>query len=155
RLRAAAELVTLDEALKALALAGAGHIDELARGEDLGLDLLSRLNPGVIADLHDVPVRFEVCLLELAQPRAVEPAFLDRSECDAHSLVAVLLGRAQAKNSARARLEHRHRGGRAIGVEKLGHAQLFGQETFHDLISMFKPPGTPRSSREPTTLGLG
>src|SRR2546422_373861 len=90
----------LDEALKTLAFAGAGHVDELAGGEDLRLQLLTGFDSLVVADLDDVVVRIEVCLLELAQLRVVEPALFGRRERDADGLVAVLLSGSQPKHPA-------------------------------------------------------
>src|SRR5436189_2914649 len=154
-LRAAAELVTLDETLETLAFAGRRHIDELTGGEDLGLELLSRLDTVVVADLDDVAVRVEVCLLELAEPRCVQPAFFHAPEGDAHGLVAVLLGGSQPEHPAGPGLENGDRGGRAVGVEQLGHAQLLGEQALHDLISMLTPAGRLRRMSASTTRGFG
>src|SRR6266568_7211315 len=132
RFRPAAELVALDEALEALAFASAGHVDELAGGEDLHLELLALLEAVVAADLDEVPVRVEAGLLEGAELGLRYAALGDRLECDPRGRVAVPLLRAQAEDAARARLPHGHGGGRAVGVEQLGHAQLSGEESFHD-----------------------
>src|SRR2546430_12137509 len=110
-------------------------------GEDLGLELLPRLDTVVVADLDDVAVRVEVCLLELAEPRRVQPAFFHAPEGDAHGLVAVLLGGSQPEHPAGPGLEHGDRGGRAVGVEQLGHAQLLGRQALHDLVCMLTQPG--------------
>src|SRR6058998_2144528 len=89
RLRAAAELVALDQALKALALARASHVDELTGLEDLGGDVLTLLEAVVVADLDHVSVRIQAGLLELAELGVVQLSFLDGEEGDAGGRVAV------------------------------------------------------------------
>src|SRR6185312_9468825 len=61
--RAAAEFVSLDEALEALALRRRGDVDQLARGEDLRLELLPGLEALVAPDLDHVRVRVDAGLL--------------------------------------------------------------------------------------------
>src|SRR5262249_19351703 len=66
RLRAAAELVALDQALEAFALAGACYVDEFAGLENVGGQVGAGFDAVVVADLHDMAVWLEVGLLVLA-----------------------------------------------------------------------------------------
>src|SRR5690348_5608497 len=124
-LRAAAELVPLDEALEALALARAGDVDELAGLEDLGLELRALLDTVVVANLDHVAVRVKVCLLEHAKLTAAELCFLDRLEGDPDGLVAVFFRGSEPEDPARPGLEDGDGARRAVRVEELGHTQLF------------------------------
>src|SRR4029077_8863281 len=156
RVRAAANLVPLDEALQALACRGLGDVDELAGGEDLGLELLARLETFIAADLDDVAGRLDVGLLELAVGGLGELLLVRRLERDAGGGVPVLLGGAQAEDPAGAGLEHGHRRGGAGGLTELGHPNLPCQQALHRqlLISMLTPAGRLRRWRASTTRGL-
>src|SRR5258708_9674909 len=56
---------------------------------------------------------------------------------------------------AGAGFEHSHRGGRAVGVEELGHAQLLCKKALQLFISMLTPAGRLRRMSASTTRGLG
>src|SRR5438067_9274999 len=103
---AAAEFVPLDETLETLALAGARDVDELAGFEDLGGEVLAGFESIDVADLHDVAVRVEIGLLELAVDGGVALVLIHRFERDAHGGVAVLLFGPKPKYFAGAGFEH-------------------------------------------------
>src|SRR2546423_4208067 len=133
---AAAEFVPLDEALETLALAGARDVDELAGFEDLGGEVLARLESLDAADLPDVAARVESGLLELAVHGCVALVLINRFEGDAHGGVAVLLFGPKPKHFARAGFEHGYGRGRPVGVEELSHAQLAREKSFHVVITI-------------------
>src|SRR5438093_1390656 len=131
----------------------------LARGT-LGLDLLGRLadqDQRAFCPRHTALEHQEVSLGVDPDHRigARGGANVAHPEGHAHGLVAVLLGGSQPEHPAGPGLEHGDRGGRAVGVEKLGHAQLLGEQALHDLISMLTPAGRLRRMSASTTRGFG
>src|SRR5437764_1154729 len=118
------------------ALAGARDVDELAGFEDLGGEVLAGFESIDVADLHDVAVRVEIGLLELAVDGCVALVLIHRFEGDAHGGVAVLLFGPKSKHFARAGFEHGYGRGRSVGVEELGHAQLAREKSLHGVITI-------------------
>src|SRR2546427_380559 len=94
----------LDEALKTLAFAGAGHVDELAGGEDLRLQLLTGLDSLVVADLDDVVMRVEDVddALVCAHLELLARVFVDEGAAD-HGQLGDLGGKRNRAGSARVR----------------------------------------------------
>ena len=122
--------MALDQALEALSLGGRGHIDQLALGEDVALELLADLQAVVAPDLGDVPVGIGAGLLELAQQRLGDLPLGDRRKGQPDRRVAVLLDGPQPEDAAGPHLEHGHGRDGAVGVEDLRHAELAGEESF-------------------------
>src|SRR4051812_35711217 len=159
-LGAAAEVVALDRALEALALADAGDLDLLAGLERRGgHGVADRQLTGLVAELDEVLARRRVGLAQVPQLGLREVLLLHRTERELHGLIAVALDRADPRHRARAGLEHRDALDIAFLGEDLGHAQLSGDDGGHcyaSRISMSTPAGR-WSSRcnESTVFGVG
>src|SRR3954451_15927173 len=159
-LRAALEVVALDGALEALALAGAGDLDRLADLEGLDRDGVADLQlAGLVAELHEVAHGRSAGLLEVAELGLAQVLLLRRAERELEGLVAVAVMRADARDRARAGLEHGDALDAAVVEEDLGHPELLGEDGGHyarSLISMFTPAGRwSRRWSESTVLGVG
>src|SRR5437764_15214873 len=89
-LRAAGEAVALDHTREALALGGAGHVDQVADLEEVGLGRLPHLLGLRAVVLHLAQVaRLRAARLEVAALRLVQPLLV--AEAELHGAVAVLL----------------------------------------------------------------
>src|SRR3954469_17522713 len=142
-LGAAAELVALDRALEALALADAGDLDLLAGLERRGgHGVADRQLAGLVAKLDEVLARRRVGLAQVAQLGLREMLVLHGAERELDGLVAVALDGADPRHRARAGLEHGDALDDAFLGEHLGHAQLPGDDRGHcyaSRISMSTP----------------
>src|ERR1700682_4325494 len=127
RLGAAAEFVSLDQALEAFSLRMRGDVHDLTCAEDLGFELLAGFEALVATNLDNMAMRLEARPLGFAKLALAELALYEDAKRDARGGGAVFLGGSQAEHPARAGFEHSHRGGRAVSVEQLGHAQLLGE----------------------------
>src|SRR3954468_9368402 len=159
-LRTPLEVVALDRALEALALGGAGDLDRLADLEGLHGDGVADLQlAGLVAELHEVAHGRGRGLLEVADLRLAQVLLLRRAEGELHGLVAVSVMRADARDRARAGLEHGDALDAAVVEEHLGHPELLGEDGGHyarSLISMLTPAGRwSRRWSESTVLGVG
>src|SRR6185436_7761031 len=130
---AAAEVVALDHALEARALARPHDVDALPRLELLHLDLVADLGlvPALEAELTDAAARGQAGLVEVALPGlgdALDLAVLDQPEL--HRRVAVLLLRLALHDDAGPGLQDGD-GDRpsVLGVD-LGHADLLADDAF-------------------------
>src|SRR3954453_16639407 len=128
----AAELVALDRALEALALADAGDLDLLAGRERVGGDGVAALElAGPVAELGEVLRRRRVGLAQVAELGLGQVLLLDRAERELDGLVAVALDRADARDRTGARLEHGDALDVALVREDLGHAELASEDRGH------------------------
>src|SRR4051794_6756590 len=131
-LGAAAEVVALDRALEALALADAGDLDLLAGLERRGgHGVADRQLAGLVAKLDEVLARRRVGLAQVAQLGLREMLLLHGAERELDGLVAVALDGADPRHRARAGLEHGDALDDAFLGEHLGHAQLPGDDRGH------------------------
>src|SRR3954452_1026557 len=131
-LGAAAELVALDRALEALALADARDLDLLAGLEGVGAHgVADRQLAGLVAELGEVLHRRRVGLAQVAELGLREVLLLGRPERELHGLVAVALDRADAGDRARPRLEHGDALDVALIGEDLGHPELASEDRGH------------------------
>ena len=127
----AVEAVTLHDTGVALALAGAGDVDVLAGGEQLGAELLADLvGRGVTrADLGDVAARGHAGLAEVTGGRLGDLGAVDLAEADLDGVVAVLLGGADLGHHVGAGRDHGHGDDAVVLVPGLGHAELGAQQS--------------------------
>src|SRR3972149_10184558 len=111
--REAAEAVTLHDPGEALALGDTDDVDQVARCEDVGADLLARREPrGVVhAHLDDVPRGLGVVCGEVALHRLLDGALADITVRELDGRVAVALGRLDLRDEARAGPDPPGRGG--------------------------------------------
>src|SRR3954454_11859903 len=131
-LGARGEVVTLDRALEALALADAGDLDGLTDLE--GLDRhgvadheLARL----VAELHERLHGRRVDLLEVTEQRLVERFLAHGTEAELYSFIAVGVVGADGGDRARTRFQDRDTLDTAVVEEALGHAELLGEDGGH------------------------
>src|SRR5918993_2877654 len=106
---AAAEVMPLDDALEALAAAGADHVDALAVSEHRHVDgvaRLRRLTAGLDLQLAAHARRGHASLLEVPCGRLVLFRRLRLDETELHRFVAVVVDRLHLRDDARAGLEH-------------------------------------------------
>ena len=168
RRASASEVVPLDDALEALAAAGANDVDAFAVGEDRHVHLIARLHriaSGRLLHLaHDARGRhtglLEVSLRGLVLFR--RPSF---DEPDLHGLVAVALRRLHLRDDTRASLEHGRRMHGAVGVEQLRHPDFLAEESCdhgyfpcslpNALISTSTPAGRSSFISASTVCGVG
>ena len=118
------EPVPLDDALEALALADAGHLDLVAGGEDLDGDGLADGQLVLAADLDEVALGSHAGLLEVSEQGLVEPLGLDVAEGDLGGGVAVGLHGLLLGDQAGPGLDDRAADDGAVFIEVLGHTQL-------------------------------
>src|SRR3954451_6592669 len=159
-LGAAAEVVALDRALEALALADAGDLDLGAGLEGRGGHGVTDLQlAGLVAELDEVLHRRGVGLAQVAELSLGEVLLAHGAEGELDGLVAVAVDRADARHRAGAGLEHGDALDIALFGEDLGHAQLPGEDRGHryaSRISMSTPAGRWSSRcRESTVFGVG
>ena len=132
RRRTAGELVALDYAGKAAALAGARDIDKLGPVEQIDQDLVAHLHAPVGARfvLHHVNFlhelhRGKIVLLEVALHRLGQARVLhELHQPDLGGVIAVPGRALQLRNHAGAGLQHGDRANVALVVEQLRHAHF-------------------------------
>src|SRR4051812_32211962 len=138
RARPGAEVVALDRSLETLADADAGDLDLVAGREDLDRHRLA-LDRAVdaAAELHELAVRADLELREMAELALRELAVGDGVERELHGVVAVRVRELHLHHRARAGLDDRDRGDSpGLGVEDLRHAELASEDSFgHGLKS--------------------
>src|SRR3954454_22470667 len=157
RARAGAGVVALDRSLEPLADADAGDLDLVAGREDLDRHRLA-LDRAVdaAAELHELAVRADLELREVAELALRELPVGDGVERELHGVVAVRIRELHLHDRARAGLDHRDRGDSPrLRVEDLRHAELASKNAFghQSLISMSTPAG--RSSRISWSIVFG
>src|SRR5262249_46085737 len=131
----AAEAVALHGACVALALAGAGHVDVGAVGEDLGGQLLADLvltGGGLVVEpqLGEVAARVDARSGVLTGHRLVHLAGADLAVSQLHGGITVALGGTDTRHNIGPGLDDRHRNDPVVLVEHLRHAQLGAQNAF-------------------------
>ena len=126
----AVEVVALDHTGEALALRDAGHVDQVAVGEDVAeCDLLADLVGAQVVDA-ELAERAELRqVLELAGLRLRQLAALERVGAELDGGVAVALGRAQPGHRIRFDGQDGDGHHRAVLLEHLGHADLSADES--------------------------
>ena len=131
----AGKAVALHGAREALALAGAGHVDVGAVGEDLGGQLLADLvlaGGGLVVEpqFGEVAARVDARGGVLTGQRLVHLAGADLAVGQLHGGVAVALRGTDPGNDIGAGLDDGHRNNPVVLVEHLRHAQLGAQNAF-------------------------
>src|SRR5699024_682374 len=128
----AGEAVALHDTRVALALGGAGDVDDGAVGEHVHAHFLADLEGRGVGDpqLDQVPARGDPGLGVVAGDGLVDLARVDGAERQLHGLVAVPLCGAHLGHHARPRLDDGHRDDPVVLVEDLGHAELVAQDAF-------------------------
>jgi hypothetical protein len=121
---ATGEPVPLDHALKTLTLADTGHLDPVARREDVNRDGIADGRLVLAAHLAEIPLGRHAGLLEVPLQRLAEPLGLDVVERDLRGGVPVGLDRLLLGHRAGPSLDDRAPDDRAVLVEVLGHTQL-------------------------------
>ena len=163
------ETVTLHDASGALALAGAGDVDEIGLGEHVSSDLLAQGVFGGVggAQLDEVTSRGHTSLLEVASLRLGDVLRLDGPVAKLDGGVAISLGRAHLSDDTRSGLDDGHGNEPIVLVPQLGHAELgaqhaldsafigHGAQPHGSLISMSTPAGRSRRISESTVFGVG
>src|SRR5690606_10210144 len=123
-----AEVVALDRALEALALADAGNVDLLADFEDVGLDLAAHLIVAEIAggnaELPQSTTRLDLGLGVVAGHRLGQQRRALAARGDLDGAVTVVLVRLQLDDAIRRRFNQGHRDGLPILGEDPAHAAL-------------------------------
>ena len=134
--------VALNNALEAVALADAGDVHAVARGKDVGLQLVAHLVLGAVLQselLQDLLELLDAGLLLVAQLGLGELALGDGLITQLNGLIAILLGGLLLHHSAGAGLDHGHGDHAASFIEDLGHADLFADDRFlHVGFSSYK-----------------
>ena len=115
------------------ALADAGDVDEVARLEHVGAQLLAHLVVGGgigvgEPQLGDVATRGDTGLGELARDGLVHLAGVDRAEGELHGVVAVVGLGTDLGDHVRPGLDDGDRDDPVVLVEDLGHAELGAQD---------------------------
>src|SRR5690606_5102421 len=166
----ALEVVALHDTRGALALAGADHVDQLARLEGAldGQLLAERVVTGIRgADLGDVTAGGDAGCLEVGGQRLGDLAGVDLAVGDLNGVVAVLLGGADLGDHVGRQLDDGDRNELAALGPHLGHAELGAEHALGDLlvdvshvgpqslISMLTSAGRSRRISESTALGVG
>src|SRR4051794_36674412 len=132
-LRAGGEVVALDRALEALALAGAGDLDGLPDLEGLdGHGVADLQLARLVAELRERADGWGAGLLEVAELRLGEGLLAHGAEAELDGLVAVGVMGADGGDRARTSLEHGHALDAALFGEPLGHPELLGEDRRHD-----------------------
>ena len=125
--------VALNNALEAVALADAGDVHAVARGKDVGLQLVAHLVLGAVLQselLQDLLELGQTCLLLMADLRLGELALGNSLITQLNGLIAILLGGLLLHHSAGAGLDHGHGDHAASFIEDLGHADLLPMIAF-------------------------
>src|SRR5262249_36323432 len=154
----AAEVVQLDGALEALALAGADDVHHLARleqraGERLaGLALAHRP-----AHLAQVALGRDAGLGEMALERLGHELGPDGAEAQLQGLVALAVLAAQGDHGVGPEVEHGDRHALAVGQPRLGHPALGADERVHRqaFTRMSTPAGSVSLLMASTVLDVG
>ncbi len=128
----AMEAMTLDRSREALADPDARDLDRLARLERLDRDRLADHQLGAAAELDQVTMGLQPCLLQVTQLRPRHLPLGDGREGELDGLVSVGLERLHLDDGARPGLDHRHgRDHPGLRVEELCHPQLPADDAFH------------------------
>ena len=154
----AVRAVALDDALIAVALAGAGDIHEVAHLEGVGLDDIADVQLGGVVqiELAQVLLGSDLSLLQVAQLRLGELALGHVLIAQLDGLIAFLLGSLLLNNGAGSRLDDSDGDHMAVFIEDLGHAHFFADDCFHvfsslKVIGRLRLPGIrPRGIALPT-----
>ena len=129
----AGSTVALNNALVAVALADAGDVHAVARGEHVSLQLVADLVLGAVVQtelLQDLLELGHAGLLLMADLGLGELALSNRLITQLNGLIAILLGGLLLHHGAGAGLDHGHRDHVASFIEDLGHADLFADDRF-------------------------
>ncbi len=123
----------LDDALVAVALAGAGHVNEIADLEHIGLDDGAELQLAAIVEveLAQVLLGGNAGLVEMADFRLGQLLFSHVLKAQLNSLITILFGGLLLRNDTGARFDHGDRDHTAVFVEDLRHANFFADDCFH------------------------
>src|SRR5947209_10892656 len=128
---AAGEVVTLHDALEALALGLTDHVDRVARLEDVDLHFVANVRIAAVRHFRERAERLEAGLLEVAALRAGDAAVRELfDQSDLHGIVAVLVGGLFLYHEARTGLNDGHRDERAVLGKYLGHSDLLANDSF-------------------------
>ena len=162
----------LNGAGEAVALAGAGDVNLVARGELVGLELVAHVVAGAVvkAELaqgaHGGHARLlEVTGLGLVQ-QLLGTVLRQRAEAHLNGLVAVGFHSLLLHHGAGARFNHGDRNETAVFSEDLRHADLFAHDrflhvfvppasSFYSLSSISTPAGSSSFIMASTVFGLG
>ena len=122
----------LDNALVALALAGADHVHLIALSEDVSLDDVADVHAGDVlkAELAQGALGSHVGLFKVALGRLVDLLGGNLAEAHLDSLITVALDGLFLHDGAGAGLDDGDGNHLAVGVKQLGHAQLLADDTF-------------------------
>ena len=125
--------VALDNALEAVALAGAGHVHVVAGGEDVGGEHVAHLILGAVLQgelLQNLLVLGEAGLFLVADLGLGKLALRNLLKPQLNGLVAILLGGLLLHHGAGAGLDQGDGHHPAGFIEDLGHADLFADDRF-------------------------
>src|SRR5690606_19404233 len=132
------EVPALDRALEALALGHALDVDDLARLEDVGLDLAAHLETadGIVghAQFPQAAARLHLGLRQVAGLGLVHQRGALAADRDLDGAVAVGLDRLDLGDAVRGRLDQGHRDGLAVLGEQAAHAGLAADDAQRMLL---------------------
>ena len=123
----------LDDALVAVALAGAGDIHEVAHLEGVGLHEVADVQLGGVlqVELTEILLGSHVRLLQVAQLALGELALGHILEAHLDGGIAFLLSGLLLGDHAGARLDHGNGDHVTVLIEDLGHPDLLADDCFH------------------------
>ena len=131
---AAAGVPALDNALEALTLADAGHVDVIALGKGVGLDLVAHVHLGGLGELELLEhfLHGDFSLLQVTLLRLGELPFRNVLEAQLYGVVAVLLLGLLLHHDAGTCFDHSDRDDLTGFVKDLGHTDLSADDgLFH------------------------
>ena len=130
---------SLDDALIAVALGNAGHVDVIASSKGVDLDLGADLELSSIVKLEFLQVLSgrDASLLEMTQLRLAELLLGDLAVSQLHGNIAVILDRLLLSDDARACFDDRNRDHMAVLIEDLGHAHFLADDCFLHVVYSF------------------
>ena len=122
----------LDNALIALALAGADNVNLVALCEDISLEDVADIDGSDVikTELTQGALGSDVSLVEVTLGGLVDLLGAHFAVAHLNSLIAVRLNGLLLHDGAGAGLDDGDRNDLAVGVEQLGHAQLLADDTF-------------------------
>ena len=123
----------LDNALVAVALAGAGHVNEVADLEHIRLDDGAELQLAAVVEgeLAQVLLGGNASLVEMADFGLGQLLFSNVLIAQLDCLITILLGGLLLGDDTGARFDHGDRDHVAVFVEDLRHANFFADDCFH------------------------
>ena len=128
--------ITLDNALIALALGNANHVDLVAGCEDISLQHVANVHSGNIfqTELAQGLLGGNVCLLEVTCCCLVDLLGGNLAEAQLNSLITIALDGLLLHDGAGTSLDDGHGDDLAVLIEQLGHTDFLADNAFNHFL---------------------